>query len=305
MANIHTTSNWPFVTTLSQMDMVIFQEFDEREVVGRQIFNVKDSSQYQEDTITIGGVGIMPQKLEGQPIIYTQAREGFRKTYAHLDYGNGVRVTRNLLRDDMYGVIEDLAQELARAARATEETILANHFNNGFSSSFAGPDGKELFATDHVREDGSAYANELTSAADLSQTSLEQAMIDFSDFRDGGGKRIVLEPAILLVPKELKFVGYRLTNSNLTLVADSDANQNAVNPMKGLLDVLVWNYLTDTDAWFLLANKNEHKLMLYDREPFWTDYEYDFDTKDYKVSGMFAQSSGWSDPKGAFGTPGA
>jgi phage major head subunit gpT-like protein len=205
----------------------------------------------------------------------------------------------------MYGVIEDLAQELARAARATEETILANHFNNGFNSSFAGPDGKELFATDHVREDGSAYANELTSAADLSQTSLEQAMIDFSDFRDGGGKRIVLEPAVLLVPKELKFVGYRLTNSNLTLVADSDANQNAVNPMKGLLDVVVWNYLTDTDAWFLVANKNEHKLMLYDREPFWTDYEYDFDTKDYKVSGMFAQSSGWSDPKGVFGTPGA
>ena len=71
-----------------------------------------------------------------------------------------------------------------------------------------------------------------------------------------------------------------------------------------MFDVQVWNYLTDTDAWFMLAEKSDHFLLLYDREPFWTDYEYDFDTKDYKISGMYAQSSGWADPRGVFGSPG-
>jgi len=71
------------------------------------------------------------------------------------------------------------------------------------------------------------------------------------------------------------------------------------------LKPLVWNYLTDTDAWFLSAAKGEHELNLYTREEFWTDYETDFDTKDVKVSGMFAESSGWSDPRGFFGSPGA
>ena len=111
---------------------------------------------------------------------------------------------------------------------------------------------------------------------------------------------MVIEPKHLLVPKELRFEAYRYTNSSQQPEDDS----NAANPLNGLLDVTVWNYLTDTDAWFLLAEKSDHYMLLYDRENFWTDYEYDFDTKDYKISGMYAQSSGWGDPRGVFGSPG-
>lgn len=300
MASIHTIGAFPFSATLRDIDRVIFHEWMERSVIGRSIFNVRSSSQYQEDTLTIGGVGIMTQKLEGQPIDYVTNNEGFRNTYTHLDYGSGMRVTRNMLRDDLYASMEKLAVELARSARATEETILANHFNNGFDSSYTGADGVELFSTAHVREDGSTYANELSSAADLSQTSLEQALIDFSDFRDGGGKRVAIEPKCLLVPKELRFEADRLLRSTL----QSEDNTNAINAVNGLLDSQVWNYLTDTDGWFILADKADHELLLYDREEFWTDYEYDFDTKDYKITGLFAQSSGLSDPRGIFGSPG-
>jgi|TARA_Y100000310_G_scaffold31756_1_gene30084 hypothetical protein len=300
MASVHTIGAFPFSATLRDIDRVIFHEWMERSVIGRSLFNVRSSSQYQEDTLTIGGVGIMSQKLEGQPIDYVTNNEGFRNTYTHLDYGSGMRVTRNMLRDDLYASMEKLAVELARSARATEETILANHFNNGFNSSYTGADGVELFSTAHVREDGSTYANELSSAADLSQTSLEQALIDFSDFRDGGGKRVAIEPRCLLVPKELRFEADRLLRSTL----QSEDNTNAINAVNGLLDSQVWNYLTDTDGWFILADKADHELLLYDREEFWTDYEYDFDTKDYKITGLFAQSSGWSDPRGIFGSPG-
>jgi len=300
MASVHTIGAFPFSATLRDIDRVIFHEWMERSVIGRSLFNVRSSSQYQEDTLTIGGVGIMSQKLEGQPIDYVTNNEGFRNTYTHLDYGSGMRVTRNMLRDDLYASMEKLAVELARSARATEETILANHFNNGFDSGYTGADGVELFSTAHVREDGSTYANELSSAADLSQTSLEQALIDFSDFRDGGGKRVAIEPKCLLVPKELRFEADRLLRSTL----QSEDNTNAINAVNGLLDSQVWNYLTDTDGWFILADKADHELLLYDREEFWTDYEYDFDTKDYKITGLFAQSSGWSDPRGIFGSPG-
>jgi lambda repressor-like predicted transcriptional regulator len=300
MASIHTTGAWPFHATLRDIDRVIFHEWDERPAVGRGVFNVRESSQYQEDTLTAGGGGIFAQKLEGQPINYEANNEGFRTTFTHLDYGSGNRVTRNMLRDDLYATMEKLGVELARRARATEETILANHFNNGFDNSYTGGDGLELFSTAHVREDGSTYANELSSASDLSQTTLEQALIDFSDFRDGGGKRLAIEPKTLLVPKELRFEAYRLTNSSKSPEDDT----NAANPLNGLLDVQVWQYLTDVDGWFILAAKGSHEMVLYDREEFWTDYEYDFDTKDYKITGMFAQSSGWGDPRGVFGTPG-
>jgi hypothetical protein len=177
---------------------------------------------------------------------------------------------------------------------------LANHLNNGFDSDFTGPDGIELFSSVHVREDGNTFRNELTSTADLSTTSLEQALIDFRDQRDGGGKRLQIKPKTLLVSPDNQWHASRILGSSHTPENDT----NAVQPIKGILDLEVWDYLTDTDAWFILADKSDHKLVLYDREAFTSEHIYDFDTKDYKISGLFAQSSGWQDPRGIFGVQG-
>ena len=296
MAGIEQTANWSNATTLRGIDTVIFHKWRQRPGVGRTIFNVKESSQYREHSLTAGGVGIMQQVAEGEQISYLSNNEGFLQTYTHLDYANGFRVTRRMYRDELYGLMEELAAELSLSADAAEETILANHFNNAQSSDYTGADGVELSSAAHVRENGETYSNELSSVADLSQTSLEQALIDFSDFRDGGGKRLQIQPQYLLVPKEERFNADRLLQSSQS----PEDNTNAVNPVRGIVQPLVWNYLTDTDLWFILADKQDHGMTLYTREEPWTDYEYDFDTKDYKVTLMFAQSSGWNDPKGVF-----
>ena len=296
MASIAQTANWTNAVTLRGIDTIIFHNWTQRPAVGRSLFNVKESSQYREHALTAGGVGVMQQVAEGEQVTYLANTEGFLQTYTHLDYANGFRVTRRMYRDELYGLMEKHATELSFSAHAAEETILSNHFNRAASSSYTGADGVELSSAVHVREDGSTYSNELSSPADLSQTSLEQAMIDFSDFRDGGGKRLQISAANLVVPKEERFNADRLLASSQT----PDDNTNAVNPVKGIVQPIVWNYLTDTDRWFLLADKSDHELTLYTREEPWTDYEYDFDTKDYKVTMMFAQSSGWSDPKGFF-----
>ena len=300
MASIMETSAWPHHTKLRGIDIIVFDEWEQRPRKGRDIFNVRDSTQYQEDTKTAGGAGVMTEISEGQSLSYVSLNEGFRNTFTHLDYGNGMRITRRMFREDLYGTMEEQAAELGRMAVATEETLLANHFINGFDSNFTGPDGVELFSTAHNREDGSTYSNTLTNAADLSQTSFEQAMIDFSDFRDGGGKRLMIEPALLLVPKELRFEAHRYLKSAYSPEDDT----NASNPLQDIVQACVWNYLTDTDAWFLVARKEDHFLLLYERETPWTDYEVEFESKDHKTSLMFAQSSGWADPRGVFGSPG-
>ena len=300
MAGIMETSGWDNHVKLRGIDLIIFDWLTQRPRKGRQLFNVRESSQYQEDTQTAGGAGLMTQMSEGSALTYVSLNEGHRQTFTHLDYGNGMRITRRLRREDLYGTTEKQAEELGRMAGATEETILSNHFNNGFSNSFVGPDGVELFSSAHIHEDGTTYANELSSPADLSQTSLEQALIDFSDIRDGGGKRTQVEPRLLIGPKELRFDIQRLLKSEKT----SENDSNAINAVEGLLESCIWNYLTDTDAWFIAADKDEHQLLLYIREEPWTDYEEEFETKDQKVSLMFAQSSGWADPRGIFGVEG-
>jgi len=301
MAGIEMTANWEQHTLLRGINDVMFHKWDERSAVGRMLFNVEDSSQYREHSLTVGGVNLMQQITEGEQVTYLTNNEGFLQTYTHLDYANGFRVTRRMYRDEMYGTIEKLAKELSYASDATEETILANHFNRAETAGYTGADGVTLSSASHVREDGTTYSNQLSSAADLSQTSLEQAMIDFSDFRSGGGRRLSIQPKILLVPKEEGFNADRLISSR-QMPEDST---NAINPLNGKVQLVVWHYLTDADRCFLLSDKEDHSLTLFTREEPWSDYEYDFDTSDYKIKMSFAQSSGWGDPKGVFDLRGA
>tara|TARA_Y100001951_G_C11264211_1_gene254447 strand:+ start:306 stop:1214 length:909 start_codon:yes stop_codon:yes gene_type:complete len=302
MASIAQTSAWPNATTLRGINTIIFHKWNEREATGRMLFNVEESTQYREHSLTAGGINLMQQVAEGEQITYLSNNEGFLQTFTHLDYANGFRVTRRMYRDELYGLMEQNAIELSLSGDATEETLLAQHFDRAENSSYTGADGVELSSAAHVREDGTTYSNELTSAADLSQTSLEQALIDFSDQRTGGSRRLKIQPKYLVVPKEEGFNADRLLRSTRM----PEDNTNAVNPLATMgLTPVVWHYLTDTDRTFLLSDKQHHSLTLYTREELWTDYEYDFDTSDYKVKAAFAQSSGWGDPKGFFCLRGA
>ena len=310
MPAIANTTNFPNDTTLRGIHMICYQAWAQRDPVGRNLFNVYDSTQYREHALTFGGLGLMDTKVEGDTINYDAPVEGFLETFTHVVYAKGVRITMEQWSDDLYGIMEDSPAELGRMAYATEETILANHFNNGFNSSYAGADGKELFATDHVRENGDTYKNELSTAADLAATSLEQALIDFRGFKDGGGTRLQIKPETLLVAPDDQFTAAKIldsTNSPTVNYGGSGFGDSAVNPINGLgLSMQVWDYLTyGNGAWFLLAEKSDHKLTLYEREPFSTSDVYDFDTGDLKFRGWFRQSSGWADPRGVFGTPGA
>lgn len=303
MPSIARTANFPNDTTLRGIHLICYQGWSERDPVGRSLFNVYDSNQYREHILTFGGIGILDTKTEGEAVNYTSPVEGFLSTFTHTVYAKGLRFTYEQWTDDLYGVMEDSPSELGMAAYATEETVLANHFNNGFTSSAAvGADGKELFATDHVREDGGSYRNELSTAADLTATSLEQALIDFRNFRSGGGRRLQIQPKTLLVPPDLQFDAARILKSTNRPEDDT----NAINPINGLgLELKVWDYLTDTDAWFLMADKSNHKMVMYEREPFTTSDVFDFDTGDIKFKGSFRFSSGWGDPRGVYGSPGA
>jgi hypothetical protein len=301
MASISRTSVFSNSTTQRGIHAIIGLNFTQRESVMEMLFDIQDSSQVQEHTLTMGGAPIFVEKAEGADIKYTSMNEGFLQTYTYVDYAAGFRITRRLYINDLYDSMEKHAAELGRMAYATRETVLASHFNNAFSSSFTGADGVSFINTAHVREDGSTYSNLLT-AADLSRTSLEQMLINFRDFRDGAGKRLQLKPSYLVTSSSDVYNGWRLLGST----HDPESDTNAINPVNDLgLDHVVSDYLTDADAWFLGTEKEDHSLIMFDREPFWSEHIFDFDSKDIKYSGMMAFSSGWGDPRGWMGSAGS
>ena len=303
MPSVARTSNFPNDTTLRGIHEVIYHAWSQREPVGRSIFNVRESTQFREHTLTAGGVANMDEVTEGEAVNYESPVEGFLATYTHVKYGKGIRITEEQWGDDLYGIMEESPEELGRSAYSTEETLLANVFNNGFDATAAtGPDGIELFATTHIRENTQTYRNEPSSAVDLSTTSMEAAVIDFANFRDGGGKRLGIQPSKLLVARDNQFNAARILQSTHRPEDDT----NAMQPVGDVgLSWMAWDYLTDTDAWFLLAEKGDHKLYLWERFPFTTSHIFDFDTGDLKFKGVFRQSSSWGDPRGVYGSPGA
>lgn len=298
------TSAIPNIVTLRGIDMVIQHDWDNRAPVGRTIFNVRNSSQYQEDVQTVGGVGLFSVKPEGTSVNYQNINDGFRSTFTHITYALGMRITHEMMSDELYGVMEGMGKELAASAAATEEALLASHFNNATSTSYKGADGVPLFSASHVREDGTTYSN--TTDTDLSKAALETGLIAFRNFRDGGGKRLNIKPATLLIPPDLIFTASRLLQSEYNPVVNNTASDDgpmAANPLNALgIKIVPWDYMTETDMWALLAPKSQHKLIMYDREAFGTDYIYDFDTGDYKIKGQFRMSSGWADPRGIYGS---
>ena len=269
---------------------------------GEQILKVKTSTQHTESDLSRSTLGAIPVVTEGAAVTYDDINEGYKKTYTHVQYGLGFAVTRVMWEDDLYGQMVDASRSLAQSARITVETACANVFNNGFSSTYAGGDALALFSAVHTLIEGGTSANAPSTNADLSKTTLRAAITAFRNMRDDRNNKLVIPPKYLIVPAALEFTALELTQSRL----DPESGNNAINPINGRLEVKVWDYLTDDDAWFISAGK-DHPLMraqvIWRVRPQFSNKD-DFSTDNALFKVRFRMSTGFSDWRGLYGTSG-
>lgn len=242
-------------------------ELKELPAIWREYFNIKTSDRKFERVLTMVGMGDVPEKPEGQAYTTDTIRQGYTKDFTHTEFGMGFEVTKTALEDDQYDQLEKAPKWLAFSCRVVEEKRAANVFNNGFSTETT-PDGVSLFNSAHVLGGGGTSRNILATAADLSESSLTQAMIDLQNQTKLESGQLVapITSLTLLVPPDLEFLAARLVKS----VGRPQSADNDINALKALRtwNVVVNPYLTDNDAWFLLAsNKKMHGIMSYTRVP--------------------------------------
>lgn len=279
-------------------------KYDEHPQVHKEIFEVLQSTHAFEEVMGASTLGLAQVMPEGSGVQYDTMSQAFKTTFRHVVYALGFIVTMQAIKNGE-GVVKGLlgAEQLAMSLRTTKEIVHANILNRAFNSNYAYGDGKEACATDHPNKKGGTWRNALSTAADLSEASLEQADIDIADFRDDAGKRINYHPIKLIIPKELKFDSARILQSML----QSDTTSNNTNALKyfgTIEDTAIVPELTDTDAWFLKTNC-PRGLISFNREDDSFDSDNDFDTKNAKFMGMMWFSCGIGDPRGLFGSPGA
>lgn len=263
-----------------------------------KIFNVLSSKRQYEDDSSVSGFGLVPLKTESGGITYDDPIQGYNKRYTHSTYGLGFRVSREMWEDDLYGIMRKMPKALGKSMRLTIETDAANVLNRAFNNTYVGGDGKELLADDHPLTGGGTEQNELSTPADLSETSLEQALIDIAATVDDRGLVQAIRPKLMVIPPALDWTASKILKSSQE---PSTAN-NAINPAKGIMGYTVNHYLVDADAWFILCDDHELNFFFRRRPDF--EQGNDFDTEDAKFKATARWSNGWSEWRGVYGTPG-
>ena len=269
-----------------------------------EIFDTENSDRAFEEEVMLAGFANAAVKPEGQGVTFDSAQETFTARYTNETIALAFAITEEAIEDNLYDRLASrYTKALARSMANTKQVKGAAVLNNGFNSSYAGGDGKELFATDHPTLAGT-FSNELATAADLNETSLEQALIDIAAFTDERGLKIAARGMKMIIPSALQFTAERLMKSKgRTGTADNDIN--AINNMGAVPEGYVVNhYLTDTSKWFVKTDV-PNGLKHFTRAPLKTSMEGDFDTGNVRYKARERYVFGFSDPRGIFGSPGA
>lgn len=294
-----------FKELLPGLNKLFGLEYARYEDAHTEIFEVENSDRSFEEEQKLSGFGAAPVKREGAAIAYDNAQEAWTSRYTHETIAMGFAITEEAIEDNLYDQLSArYTKALARGMAYTKQVKAAAILNNAFNSSYAGGDGKELCATDHPLVSGGTNANEPTTAADLNETSLENAVIDIAAWTDERGLLITARPRKLIIPPSLAFVATRLLKTELR-VSTADNDINAIRANGSIPEgYRVNDYLTDTDAWFIMTDV-PNGLKHFVRAPLKTGMDEDFDTGNARYKARERYSFGWSDPLGVYGSPGA
>jgi len=268
------------------------------------LFDQFSSSRNFEEDVGVSGFGLAVTKTEGSPITYDTEKQAFITRYVHAVYGLGFMVSREAFEDDQYDVVgQRKAQGLAFSIRQTKEIIGANVYNNAFTTGYTGGDGSILLVSSHANLAGGTWSNVPSSAVDLSEAALEQAVIDIANWTNDRGLRIAVLPNSLIIPVNLWFDATRILKADKQ-PNDLNNNPNAIRTLGLVPEIVVNHYLTDTDAWFLRTNV-KHGMKAFERRADKFDMDNDFDTENAKFKATGRYSFGWTDPRALYGTQGA
>ena len=278
-------------------------EYKQYENQNQEIFETESSDRAFEEDVMLTGFDKAAVKSEGAGVTYDTAQETYTARYQHETVALAFSLTEENVEDNLYDKISTrYTKALARSMAQTKQTKGANVLNNAFAGTVGG-DNESLIGNAHPTLAGN-LSNRPTTLSDLSETSLEQAMIDIGNFKDERGLKIAARGMKLIIPADGQFTAERITKS-AQRVGTADNDINALKSM-GMIPqgFVVNNYINDGDQWFIktdVPNGMKH----FTRAALKTAMEGDFETGNMRYKARERYSFGWSDWRGIYGSDGS
>lgn len=284
--------NEPFDGIYNQRDDEYAQIFQTRTGIARA---------YHEEPV-MHGMGPAPELPEGNPVSFDSGGILFIKRYYYMVYGLAFGLTKVLVEDgDHVQLGRTFSEHLAQSMIETKETLGANVLNRAFNASYPGGDGVALISTSHPIRTGT-FSNQLTTAAAMSQTSVEQLLIQIRNAVDNNGKRIRLKPLQLVTGPSNVFQAEVILKSALR----TGTANNDINPVRTMIPKGQANLarITSTTAWWIKTDA-PRGLSLMSRRKLQRSMEGDWDTDSMRYKATERYSFGFTDPRTLWGTAGA
>ena len=261
------------------------------------LYRFKMAEQGTEYDIETGDIG-SPQILNGQ-IYYDTVTQGYRKSVQETQYALGLVVTRQLLRNDLYGAVRDSVGLIAQAFRHLRESQGAFPFVNSFNGSFTTGDGLSWCNSAHTSANGGPNFSNTNSLA-FSAPNIQNNRILMKQIPSNRGNPIMNCPDTLLVSMNQEDVAYEILDS----MGKVDTANNNRNYSEGRYRLIVWdNYLTSATNWWLINS------LRMKQELVWRDWEKtsfyrsgEFDTLTSKFAGYTSFGVSTVQPRYIFGS---
>jgi len=233
------------------------------------------------DTMRWSSVGALPDWVEFTGSVqYQSMSQGYDTTSTPVEFTNGVQVERKLFDDDQYHIMDQRPRGLALSAHRTRQKHGARVFNLAFSVDnyfYNNTEAVALCSNSHTTTSGASTTSgfdNLTTAS-LTATAVAAARILFVGFRGDQAERISVQPDELWYPPDL----YEQAEEIIKSEGKVDTANNNINVHKGAYDGYEWNYMTDTNNWFMCdSSMRKMSLLWWDRIPMEFAMIEDFDT---------------------------
>jgi len=288
------------------MDTIFFEDYTDFPELFSQVFNIMSSSRMREDVSQIVGLGLMKETGENEQYHTDAFLPGYNKSYVHKKFTMIVEMSEEIIEDDQDAVFSKTARAMARSVKATKETYFWNILNNGLSNIGTETtwDTAAIFSASHSLVDGGTFSN--YAAADLSPANLETALTSFGDTTNHRAIPVMTQAAKLWVPSALSFRADEiLSTRSVPYSADNTINSIRSTPFA---TGLTWGwspYITDSNSWFVIADKGTHNLTGWMRRDITLGADMDFRTGAGLRKGSMRFVGGAGDWIGTYGSSGS
>lgn len=301
MAGIINTGSFPKALQLGIRSW--FGNYQRPALVADQIFKTVKSDKAYEEYWQEVRTGVAKIKAQGQGVSYDSMQQGYGTRISNAVVAAGIMITHEEIRDNQYAQLgKTRVESLKNSLYEAREIIAANIFNRAFNTSYAYGDGNALCTTTNPNISGGTWSNALAVPSDLTETAIENMLIQIDNAVDDRGNRIHLKGMKIVGSPSNKFNAHRILKS-MGQSGDANNDGNALKAMNELPDGYVsWRYLTAMpNAWFIVTDTPDG-LIHQEREPMQIREDNDTDTFNYKVLAYESYAYGAADKRAVFGS---